>query len=196
MSPARTVLPQALKRAVIVSACIHVGLIVLIAASPSLTRSPRRGLVQYVNFMGGSGGTGGGTPGGGGPAPKAAAAPAEKKPALRDLTVPSKLEAEPKSAMTHPVDKPKTAKKGPEKQAAIAKPEPAAPSTAAGAVNPAGAGATSGSGYGLRFGTGAGGSGGGTGLVALGGEVGLELEGLHGYQERVRSTFYAKLRKK
>ena len=42
--------------------------------------------------------------------------------------------------MTHPVDKPKTAKKTPEKKAAITKPEPAAP-TAADAVNAATAGA-------------------------------------------------------
>jgi len=169
MSPARTVLPQAFKRAVVISAFLHAGLLILIAASPSFTRSQPKGLVQYVNFIGGAGGGGTGGGPGGGPAgggePAAAKAeplPAPKKPALRDLTVPSKIKAEPKSSVTHPVDKPKTAKKTTEKKAAITKPETAAP-TAADAVNTATAGATSGSGFGLRFGTGAGGSGGGSG---------------------------------
>ena len=161
MSPARLPLPQAFKRAVVISASLHVGLIVLIAASPSFTRSQPKGLVQYVNFIGGGGGggTGGGPAGGGGTvAPKAEPLPAPQKPALRDLTVASKLKAEPSSSLTHPADKPKTAKKTAEKKAAISKPEPAAP-TAADAVNAAGPGATSGSGFGLRFGTGGGGTG-------------------------------------
>ena len=55
MSPARLPLPQAFKRAVVISASLHVGLIVLIAASPSFTRSQPKGLVQYVNFIGGGG---------------------------------------------------------------------------------------------------------------------------------------------
>jgi TonB family protein len=166
MSSARLPLPRAFKRAVVISASLHVGLIVLVIASPSFTRSQPKGLVQYVNFIGGGGGgTGGGPAGGGGTvAPKTEPLPAPKKPALRDLTVASKLKAEPSSSLTHPVDKPKTAKKTAEKTAAISKPEPAAPA-AADAANAAGAGATSGSGFGLRFGTGGGGtgSGGGTG---------------------------------
>jgi TonB family protein len=161
MSPARTVLPQAFKRAVIISASLHVALLVFIAVSPSFSRTSPKGLVQYVNFIGGGGGTGGGPGGGGTVVAKTEPLPPAKKPALRDLTVPSKLKEEPKSALTHPVDKPKTDKKAPDKKAAISKPEPAA--TAADAVNADAAGATSGSGYGLRFGTGAGGSGGGTG---------------------------------
>lgn len=180
MSPARAPLPQAFKRAVVISASLHAGLLVLIAASPSLTRSQPKGLVQYVNFIGGGGGggTGGGGPDGGGPAgggtvaPKTEPLPAAKKPALRDLTVASKLKAEPSTSLTHPTAKPKTAKKTPEKKASIAKPEPAAP-TAADAVNAAAAGATSGSGYGLRFGTGGGGTGGGgTGGGGIGGGTG------------------------
>jgi TonB family protein len=163
MSPARTTLPQAFKRAVALSAALHVGLFVLIIVSPSFSRSrQQKGLVQYVNFIGGGGGGTGGEPGGGGGtvvAPKTEPLPAPKKPALRDLTVPSKLKAEPTSTLTHPVDKPKS-KKATDKKAAIAKPEPAP--TAADAVNAAAGAATSGSGYGLRFGTG-GGSGGGTG---------------------------------
>lgn len=174
MSPARAPLPQAFKRAVVISASLHAGLLVLIAASPSLTRSQPKGLVQYVNFIGGGGGggTGGGGPAGGGGtvAAKTEPLPAPKKPALRDLTVPSKIKAEPSTSLTHPTAKPKPAKKAPEKKASIAKPEPAAP-TAADAVNAAGAGATSGSGYGLRFGTGGAGSG-GPGGGGLGGGAG------------------------
>ena len=177
MTPARQALPKAFKRAVILSALLHIGLFVLIIASPSFSRSgPPKGLVQYVNFMGGGGGggtAGGGTGGGGGTVvAKTEPLPAPKKPALRDLTVASKLKPEPSSSLTHPTDKPKTAKKKPaEKRAAIAKPEPAAP-TAADAVNAAAAAATSGSGFGLRFGTGGGGTGGGTGAGGTGGGTG------------------------
>jgi TonB family protein len=166
MSPARTTLPQAFKRAVVLSAALHVGLFVLIVVSPSFSRSrQQKGLVQYVNFIGGGGGTGG-QPGGGGAtvvAPKTEPLPAPKKPALRDLTVPAKLKTEPTSSLTHPVDKPKS-KKTTEKKAAIGKPEPApAAATAADAANAASGAATSGSGYGLRFGTGGSGTGGGLG---------------------------------
>jgi len=177
MTLAHAALPQAFKRAVVISAALHAGLIVLLVASPSLSRRPPKGLVQYVNFIGGGGGGGtGGGPGGGGggtptaqpgPAPAPAPAPAAKKPALRDLTVASKLKAEPSTSLTHPVDKAKTTKKKAEKKAAITKPEPAAP-TAADAVNAAAAAATSGSGFGLRFGSG-GGTGGGVGGTGTGG---------------------------
>jgi TonB family protein len=165
MSSARTVLPPAFKRAVIVSAALHAALFVLVVASPSFSRSRTpKGLVQYVNFIGGGGRTGAGPGRGGGATvvPKAEPLPAAKTPALRDLTVPSKLKTGPSGSLTHPVDKPKTAKKTPDKTAAITKPEPAAP-TAAADVNAAAAAATSGSGYGLRFGAGAGGSGRGAG---------------------------------
>lgn len=175
MTPARAALPKAFKRAVMISALLHGGLIVLVAASPSFSRRPQKGLVQYVNFIGGGGGTGGGPGSGGGGTivAKTEPLPAAKKPALRDLTVPSKLQAEAKSSMTHPVDKPKTAKKTAEKKAAISKPEPApAASAAAAGVNATLPGAQSGSGFGLRFGTGGGGTGGGTGGGGLGGGTG------------------------
>jgi TonB family protein len=156
MIAVRPALPQAFKRALFISAFLHVGLIILIAASPSFSRPPRKGLVQYVNFLGGGGGgTGGGTV-----AAKTEPLPPAKKPALRDLTVPSKIAPEAKSAMRFPVDKPKTDKKASDKTAAISKPDPAAPSTAG--TDAAAAGTTGGPGYGLRFGTG-GGPGGGTG---------------------------------
>lgn len=166
MSPARIALPKAFKRAVVISALLHVGLVVLFVVSPSFSRSQPKGLVQYVDFIGGGGGggTAGGT-GGGTVVAKTEPPPPPKKPALRDLTVPSKLKPEPTSSMTHPVDKPKTTKKTAEKKAAIFKSEPAAATapTAAVGVN-ASTAAQSGSGFGLRFGTGGGaGTAGGTG---------------------------------
>lgn len=162
MSLTRAALPKTFKRAIAISAFLHAGLLILIAASPSFTRSQPKGLVQYVNFMGGSGAGAGGTGGAGHIVPKTEPLPAPKKPALRDLTVPSKLQPESKSSMTHPVDKPKTSKKTADKKAAISKPEPAAPTEAQSGADAAGAtsGAQSGSGFGLRFGTGAGGTGG------------------------------------
>jgi TonB family protein len=161
MSRARMPLPKAFKRAVGVSVFLHAALLVLVAASPSLSPSQPKGLVQYVNFIGGGGGGTGGGPGGEAAAPKAEPLPEPAKPALRDLTVPSKVQPETKSQLTHPVDKPKAAKKTAEKKAAISKPDPAAATAAASGAVPS-AGAQSGSGFGLRIGTG-GGSGGGTG---------------------------------
>ena len=175
MTAVRLALPQAFKRALIVSGILHVGLIILIVASPSFSKPPRKGPVQYVNFMGG-GGSGGGTGGGPGGATvtaKTEPLPAPKKPALRDLTVPAKAQPKVESAMRHPTDKPKTSKKASEKTTAITKPEPAAPVPAPDAASGAGAGAAgqqggSGSGYGLRIGTGGGGGTGGTGGTGSG----------------------------
>ncbi len=169
MTAVRLALPQAFKRALVVSGILHVVLIILIVVSPSFSRSQPKGLVQYVNFMGG-GGSGGGTGGGPGGATvtaKTEPLPAPKKPALRDLTVASKLKPEAKTSITHPVDKPKTSKKASEKTTAITKPEPSAP---AGAVTSGAAGQQggSGSGFGLRFGTGGGGGTGGTGGTGSG----------------------------
>ena len=168
MTVARRALPQAFKRAFVVSAFLHVGLIILIAASPSFSKPPRKGLVQYVNFMGGGGGgTGGGTGGGPGGATvtaKTEPLPPPKKQTLRDLTVPAKAQPKAESALRHPVDKPKTDKKASEKKTAITKPEPAVPAgTENAAAAAAGQQGGSGSGFGLRFGTGGGGTGGGIG---------------------------------
>lgn len=163
MSAGRPGMPRSFKRALFFSGLLHIGLIVLIAASPSFSRPSRKGFVQYVNFIGGGGG--GGTPGGPGGGlgagaklvaespPPPAPAPA-KKETLRDLTVPQKAPAESQSAMRYPVDKPK---KTTEKKAVLTK---APPTTAA---EPGAAGQQGGTetGYGLRFGTGGGGTGGG-----------------------------------
>jgi len=173
MTVARLALPQAFKRALVVSGVLHVGLIILVVASPSFSKPPRKGFVQYVNFMGGggSGGGPGGGPGGATVTAKTEPLPAPKKPALRDLTVPAKAEPKAESALRHPADKPKTGKKATEKTTAITKSEPAAPAPAPDAA--AGVQGGSGSGFGLRFGTGGGGgTGGGTGGGVGGGGSG------------------------
>lgn len=159
--------PNAFRRALLFSGLLHGGLIAFIVASPSLSKPPQKGLVQYVSFIGSPGGGGsGGGPGGGEP-PVQPLPPPKTKQSLSDLTVPGKVQADDKGGMRHPVDKPKTAKKAPEKKAAITKPEPAT-AAAAGAASPSAAAASGqgggqGPGYGLRFGTGAGGPGGGSG---------------------------------
>lgn len=172
MTATKLALPRAFKRALFISAFLHVGLIILIAASPSFSRTPPKGLVQYVNFMGGggSGGGPGGGPGGATVVAKTEPLPPPKKQTLRDLTVPAKIQPEPKSALRHPVDKPKTGKKTADKKTAITKPEPSTP-TRVGTNNAAAASGQpggSGSGFGLRIGTGGGGggTGGGTGSGA------------------------------
>jgi TonB family protein len=160
-------MPRAFKRALLFSALLHAGLIIFIIASPSLPRAPQKGLIQYVNLVSFPGGGGSGGSGGGEPALQAQPLPPPKtKETLRDLTVPEKVKADEKPGLRHPVDKPKTAKKAPEKKAAITKTQPSM-AAAAGAETAAGAstGGAGGPGYGLRFGTGPGGpgTGGGTG---------------------------------
>jgi TonB family protein len=168
MTAASRGLPKAFKRALVFSALLHAGLLIFIAASPSLPRSQPKGLIQYVNLVSfpGAGGPGGG--GGGAPAVPAQPLPPPKtKETLRDLTVPEKAKPEDKGGLRHPVDKPKTTKKAPEKKAVISKPQP---STAAASESETAAGASAGGqpgaggpGFGLRFGTGPGGPGGGGG---------------------------------
>ncbi|MCX6571652.1 MAG: energy transducer TonB [Candidatus Aminicenantes bacterium] len=171
MTATKLALPRAFKRALLISAFLHVGLIILIAASPSFSRTSPKGLVQYVNFMGGggSGGGPGGGPGGATVVAKTEPLPPPKKQTLRDLTVPAKIQPEAKSALRHPVDKPKTDKKAADKKTAITKPEPVAPGPSPSPAGASGAvAAGSGSGFGLRIGTGggSGGTGGGTGSGA------------------------------
>ncbi len=167
-------MPRSFRIALLVSVILHASLIIFVAASPSLSRSPNKGLVQYVNFLGPGGGPGGGGPGGGGSASVVAAPlpPAKAKASLRDLTVASKVKAEDKAGLRHPVDKPKPkpGKKAPEKKASIAKGDQAAAAEEKSAAGAAGGqeGGT-GSGFGLRFGTGGGPGGGGTGPGGLGG---------------------------
>jgi len=169
MTAASRGIPKAFKRALVFSALLHAGLLIFIAASPSLPRSQPKGLIQYVNLVSFPGG--GGPGGGGQAAPQAEPLPPPRtKETLRDLTLPEKVKADEKPGLRYPVDKPKTAKKVPEKKAAITKPQPTAGAAASGAETAAaaatggkGQSGTGGPGYGLRFGTGPGGTGTGSG---------------------------------
>jgi len=144
------------KRAVYASLSAHVVLFLLILASPSLPKSSKKGMVQYIPLTFVSPGGGGG--GGGGGGPLKAAPPPVKKETLRDLTVPQKVKEEAKPGLLYPVEKPKKGTQPKtEKKAAITKPEPSPSATAkeTGAAGGAG-GEGSGMGTGLRIGTGTG----------------------------------------
>ena len=116
------------KRAVYASLSAHVVLFLLILASPSLPKSSKKGMVQYIplTFVGPGGG--GGRGGGGGPLK--AAPPPVKKETLKDLTVPQKVKEEAKPDLRYPVGKPKKEPQTKtEKKAAITKPEPSTAET-------------------------------------------------------------------
>ena len=163
---------KAFQRAIYVSALLHAALFIVIFASPSLTPTPNKGFVQYINFMGfpgGGEGTGGGPAGGGAESVVAnpqPLPPAKTRETLRDLTVPQKAKAESADTMRYPVEKPKNAKKTPEKKAVITKSAPSATEAAATETGAAGQKGSQAGGFGLRFGTGGtggGGTGGGSG---------------------------------
>jgi len=152
------------KRAVVISSVLHVLLFVLVVTAPRLPVRQKRGLVQYVSFLGFPGG--GGSGGGGGPAAAAvqpAPPPAAKKETLRDLTVASKVKPqEPPASMRYPVEKPKRDKSGPpEKKAAISRPDVGLKPT--GAETSGEMLGTSQGGSGVRIGLGGTGEGGGVG---------------------------------
>ncbi len=117
--------------ALLASIAVHIGLIILIAAAPSLPKSSKKGMIHYVTFNlgslpGGDGAGGGGGRGG----KKAEVPPPQKKETLKDLTVPLKLQPEPKSSLRHPVEKPKKEDKTKQtKKAAITKPPANLPDT-------------------------------------------------------------------
>jgi TonB family protein len=173
MTAASRGMPRPFKRALLFSALFHASLIIFIAASPTLPRTRPKGLVQYVNFIGspGSGGPGGGS-GSGTVVPQPQPLPPPKtKETLRDLTVAEKAKSEDKSGLRHPVDKPKTAKKAPEKKAVITKPQASsAGAETSAATGGQGAAGGQGPGFGLRFGTGTGGGGTGSGTGGGSGE--------------------------
>ena len=170
-------LPRAFRRALVFSALLHTGLVILFLVSPSMSRPRKTGLVQYVNFIGLPGGGG---PGGGGgtvvtnPQPLP---PPKKAESLRDLTVAEKVKPEDKSTMHYPTDKAKKpVKKTPEKKAVITKTAPSANTNAAADTSgKTGQQGGQGPGFGLKFGTGGGtgGTGGGAGTGGGGDQFGL-----------------------
>jgi TonB family protein len=207
MTAANPGIPIAFKRALVFSACLHAALLIVIAASPSFSRTAPKGLVQYVNFIGspGSGGPGGGGGGAASVAAKPQPPPPAKKPeSLRDLTVAQKVAPPDKGGMRYPVEKPKTTKKAPEKKTVISKPQPKAAAEAAAEAPPAASGqgqgqeGGQGTGYGLRFGIGSGAGTGGAG----GGSGSGESFGVSGFpytyylqflSEKISSSWFTSL---
>lgn len=163
---------QSFRRYLILSFSLHIALIAVLAASGTLSRPAKKGMIHYVNFIGlpGGGGGGGSGHGGGGAISETAsvkttpAPPPVKKESLRDLTVSEKARPESASSLRYPDEKAKKSKTTP-KKAAISKPEPQSAQTESSQKSGSGASpAVSGAGFGLRFGTGSGGgSGTGTG---------------------------------
>jgi TonB family protein len=156
--------------ALLASIAVHIGLIILIAAAPSLPKSSKKGMVHYVTFNlgslpGGEGAGGSGGPGG----KKAEVPPPPKKETLKDLTVPQKLQPEPTSSLRHPVDKPKKEDKTKQaKKAVISKPPAGLPDSKIQEPSDkegTGAGQGSGSGTGLKIGGLGSGTGSGSGLA-------------------------------
>jgi len=151
----------AFRRALLLSALFHVGLFILIVLSPSLPGSSPKGLIHYIPLS--LGGLPGGGGGGGGGSVQASAAPAPvqaeaKKPTLRDLTVPAKVQAEePASKLRYPAEKSKKGTKAKkEKQASIVD------TSSASKTGQQGGSATQGTGgSGVRIGLGGPGQGGG-----------------------------------
>jgi len=155
----------AFKRAMISSLLAHLALFLLIFASPSLSRSSKKGTIHYIplTFIGLPGG---GEAGGSGEGPATTLQPTElKRETLRDLTTIQKLQEEPKSSLRHPVEKPKKESKAQQnKKAVISKPQESLSSRSLqkGKTGPSAA-SGSGTGSGLRLGVGGPGSGGGFG---------------------------------
>ena len=105
---------QTFKRAVILSASVHVAVFIFVLISPYLPKSKHKGMVNYVPVTFLSGGGGGGSTrnsGGGPPPPKTESQLAETsvppRESLKDLTTPQNLQQKKPPAMTYPVEKPK-----------------------------------------------------------------------------------------
>jgi protein TonB len=191
------------KRALLISFLIHFGLFLFIAVSPSLPKSSKKGMIQYVNLISLPGGGSGGGRGGGGVRPKPAeeiGTTAIKKESLRDLTPLAKFKEESKPSMTHPVEKPKREPKTKaDKKPVISKPSQSSSSTSPAKTQ--GSGETSGegpgSGSGLRIGVGSGpGSGEGFG-PGFGSQIGLAnfpfAYYIQSIQDRISSNWFKSL---
>jgi TonB family protein len=184
----------AFRRAVLVSAVIHVALFVLIAVSPSLPLSSRKGLVSYIPLslggLPGGGGSGGGNSRVTAPAP-APAPPEAKKPSLRDLTVPQKaLPETPQSKLRYPSEKPKREPKSKKaKQAVLPEPSPEAKTGQSGTIGSQGTG-----GSGVRIGLGGPGEGSGSGYDS---QIGLSTFPytyyLQAVTDRISSNWFTSL---
>lgn len=97
------------KTAVFFSLAAHLILFLLVIFSPHLPKTRKKGMIHYVSLVSFPGGGGGpaGKGGTSGEEEKVAETPLPKRETLKDLTTSRKLEAETKSSLRHPVEKPK-----------------------------------------------------------------------------------------
>jgi outer membrane biosynthesis protein TonB len=179
---------QAFKRALVISISLHVALFLVILLSPYFPKSPKKGMIHYVNVISFPGGGGGGSPmGTSRTEEKLGETAIPQRETLRDLTTPQNLQQESPSALRHPVEKPKRERTPPDKKKAVIQkaqkpPERGAQKASEGADS----GTGSGSGTGVRIGIGSGPGGGGFGSE-LSSQIGLSnfpytyyLQTIHG----------------
>ena len=106
---------KAFRSAIVLSLLAHLVLFLLILASPSLPKSPRKGTIHYVNLVSFPRRSGGGV-GEEGPA-------VSGRETLQDLTTAQKLKDEASSSLRHPVEKPEKDEKQPDKKDVITQQE-------------------------------------------------------------------------
>jgi len=164
---------SAFKKAAILSIFVHVLLFLFILFAPYLPKPSKKGMVHYVNLVGGLPGGGGGSGGGGGLRGGGGSPPSKSEQiadtevpvseSLQDLTTPQKAQQPEASSFRYPVDKPKKeSNPNPEKKAVVQKREPSKTSSSNKTSDGKGSG-SGGSGRGLSFGFGTG-SGSGSGF--------------------------------
>ncbi|MBN2245869.1 MAG: TonB C-terminal domain-containing protein [Candidatus Aminicenantes bacterium] len=169
------------KKAAILSIFVHILLFLFILLAPYLPKPSNKGMIHYVNLVGGlpggGGGGGGGFQGGGGSPPSQTEEMADTEvpvsESLQNLTTPQKALQPETSSFRYPVDKPKAEPKPKaEKQAVVQKREPSKKTTSSHKRSGLQGSGSSGSGRGLSFGFGSGsgsgsgfGSGSGSGLA-------------------------------
>lgn len=187
---------RSFRKAVIISALLHTGLLVLLIVSPSLPRPAKKGMIHYLplSLVGTPEGGGGGGGGGGTQLRPQAAPPA--KASLRDLTTIQKKTPETaQSSLRYPVEKKSSSRKPVEKKTVISKPQP--DSVVSGTQGTSEAGSGTGSGSGIRIGVGPG-PGGEIGLVGWqAGDFGLTSFPFTYYlqiiQDRISTNWFTSL---
>ncbi|NOR14625.1 MAG: TonB family protein [Candidatus Aminicenantes bacterium] len=165
---------KAFKKAMILSASVHLALFIMLIVSPYFPKPGRKGMVHYVNLVSLGGGGGGGRPGGGGGSPPEVKTEAQAETAvperetLRDLTTPQQMEQVQPPSMTHPADKPqRDSKPKPEKKGVIQKAQLGDANKTSPSTTTSGGGSGTGSRVGLGLGGGGFGFGGGYGQIGL-----------------------------
>lgn len=162
------------KKATILSIFVHILLFLFILLAPYLPKPSNKGMVHYVNLVGGvpgggGGGGSGGLRGGGGSPPSKTEEMADTElpssESLQNLTTPQKALQPEASSFRYPVDKPKTEPKSKsEKTAVVQKKEPSKKTSSPNKKSGQQGSGSGGSGRGLSFGFGSGSGGSGSGF--------------------------------